>query len=81
MNKRQKKKAFKKLTGKNPQKELTKEILTFLIWVLHPNRRSALDAVVRKYNSEKQQIRNLENFNRIMAERRNACRKQKWTRS
>lgn len=70
MNKRQKKKAYKKIMGINPPKEVSfrgNHLRNILQW--------------GAYRAKWETIRNLEGFNRAMAERRKQWMRRKWNHS
>lgn len=70
MNKRQKKKEFKKIVGFNPDKRLSMFEISFLTWALHPRQIFTTRYIVEKYQTRRQQVKNVENFNQIMTKRR-----------
>lgn len=69
MNKRQKKKAYKKIMGINPPDEVSFRGNHF---------RNILQWGAFKARRQQETIRNLEGFNRVMTERRKKCRKRNW---
>ncbi len=70
MNKRQLKKEFKKTVGFNPEKGTSQIVQRFVIWALNPKRRDATKYAMARYEAERQQVKNIENFNEIMTKRR-----------
>lgn len=70
MNKRQKKKKFKKIVGFNPDKDIGVITRSYLVWALHPRRRISERYKALQYIAKRQQVKNVENFNQIMTKRR-----------
>lgn len=70
MNKRQKKKEFKKIVGFNPDKNMNNITRNYLVWALHPGRMLSARYQALHYIAGRQQVKNIENFNKIMTKRR-----------
>ena len=85
MNKRQKKKEYKKLTGSNPPKWMSYHGETYHCVIQKPwgGLKAALhlEAWMRKVKRQQETIRNLEGFTRAMTERRKRCYQKRWNRS
>lgn len=70
MNKRQKKKEFKKIVGFNPDKNMSNITRNYLVWALRPGRMLSERYRALHYIAGRQQAKNIENFNKIMTKRR-----------
>lgn len=70
MNKRQRKKEFKKIVGFNPDKGMSKTAIRFVTWALAPKRIRITEQAIAAYKAKRQQVVNVERFNEIMTERR-----------
>lgn len=69
MNKRQKKKAYKKIMGTNPPAEVR---------FCGNHYRNIMHWGAFKAKRQQEIIRNLEGFTKTMTERRRTCRKRNW---
>lgn len=70
MNKRQRKKEFKKIVGFNPDKDMSKTAIRFVTWALNPKRIRITEQAIAAYKAKRQQVKNVEHFNEVMAERK-----------
>lgn len=85
MNKRKKKKEYKKLAGENPPKWMSYHGETYHCVIqkqwggsmaaIHP------EDLMRETRWQQETIRNLEGFNRAMTERRRQWMRRKWNHS
>lgn len=82
MNKRQKKKEYKKIAGANPPKWMIYHGETYHNALQKPwgGLKAAihLEELIREAKRQQETIRNLEGFNQAMTERRKKCRKRSW---